>query len=361
MRGTCLLLLVLSASAPGLLPADEKPALKESPAVAAARLRQEQIKTVIVKFKRVDHVRKGFMSGLIGQKSVMPSEDVTLESYNEVQIDGKMFRYESGHPRFHSPSRRLLHGKRIGVTNSTLAKTLVTHADPAIRSHGMIDGNPLASEARAVELIPLLMFCRGLDPSLCGIPLSRFNPANANSLIDGVDCKEYRLERGDVVLVCWLDVASGFVIRRMQRQEKGAVIEQTDIEYGPASVANIFPAKWVNSRFLPTGALARTITVTTGTPEINVPLAKNTFDIEFPPNTSYTDRRTGKEYEVREDGSRWERSKNDGSPAEQAPEEGWLVRNRWLLIGICAAASLALYLAHRWRNAGKDEENYSRP
>lgn len=332
--------------------AEGQPTVKEDPAHAAARKRQEAIKTVKVRFRREDEYRRGSASGFGGPRlsgtKVLPAEDTRAESENTVLLDGKQFRYEDNHPVFHLPEGELRPQSRIGVANTELAKSLVVfqNEQPA-RPIGRITGTALAEESKFVEVQPILMFCRGVEPSLPAYPIPRFRPTGGRAMIDGKECLAYEFGGQQHLVACWVDPAAGYCIRRKQSRTRGELSTQTDVAYSPHSELGLVPDRWTFTRFMREGKVAHAISVNVLEWEAPGSIPASQFDIAFPPATRYADFRTGKEYEVRPDGSRWEIDPTGQAPPIEAPAEGWFARYRWHLLAGCLLAAVVFYLIGR--------------
>src|SRR5262249_16682265 len=90
-----------------LSPSSSQTPLPRLPAVAAARSRQQSVKTINVEFKRIQLYAKGSESekapSVVKPKTTVPASDITLESINRLVIDGDKIRYENNHPLWKFP------------------------------------------------------------------------------------------------------------------------------------------------------------------------------------------------------------------------------------------------------------------
>src|SRR5438309_185662 len=81
-----------------------QPAGTDSPAVRAARVRQEAVTTLDIQFKQMEVIAKGAITTLHTTarqaKTLFPEVDTKLESMNRLQIAGDKVRYENNHPRW---------------------------------------------------------------------------------------------------------------------------------------------------------------------------------------------------------------------------------------------------------------------
>src|SRR4051812_41729770 len=92
--GVCLLA-ALAAGGVGPLPTrDEGP-------VAAARARQERVKTLVVRFRQTDVIPRGGWSlrnpGTYKKRGPVPAEEQVITAVNRLVIDGSKGRYEHNH------------------------------------------------------------------------------------------------------------------------------------------------------------------------------------------------------------------------------------------------------------------------
>ena len=81
-----------------------QPGKMDDPAVTAARVRQERIKTAAIEFKVTEVYSKGSVSEgnpVIKKGSIAPPDETTLESTNRFVIDGTKTRYEGNHFLWH--------------------------------------------------------------------------------------------------------------------------------------------------------------------------------------------------------------------------------------------------------------------
>src|SRR5262245_28221144 len=75
-------------------PSDGDPAARAPPAVAAARARQEAVRTFDVEFKQTEVIKHPPRPN-----GPAPAGETVFESVNRLAIDGQKVRYEDNHPQ----------------------------------------------------------------------------------------------------------------------------------------------------------------------------------------------------------------------------------------------------------------------
>ena len=341
----CLGLLVLVAVAMRL--AAQTP---EDLALTAARKRQEKFRMLEVRFKRTDDVRKGALSAMIGasetKQPALPATDSRIESVNRVVLDGKRFRYESRHPVFNIESGTWAKVHDVNATNGKIAKTIHDNG-PGVRPTGRIEGVPRCHRADDVILSPLACFYRWADPMLCAYPIMRFKPTGEKQSVAGKECLVYSFTRGTFAVKAMIDPALDHLARRVQSWRNGKLDIQTDISYGPVGGFAVFPRAWTISFMNPDGRLreSRNLAVL----EVRVPEAvpDAEFEIEFPPNTLYHDRRDAVTYEISKDGKPVPSRLSPGT-AEGSQGSVWERSALWIALAGCLISAL-LYVLISWR------------
>ena len=303
----------------------------EDPAHQAARERQERFKTVEAKLKQSSHVRKGSQSAQFApSKYDIPAEDTTLEATIRVILDGKKARVEDGRPTFYFPSGKLLQRRRLSVTDTAVAKTLNTFVGDEWHS-GTVWPTPICAAAKDEAILPLLVFFRGTDPTLSGWTISRSKRAGVSQVLDGARCDKYSITVQGFSAEFWLEADSDYRLRRYAEVEKGRLVRQIDVAYAPHPGHGMVPSGWTNARFASGGQMLQSSTVVVEGLSFPEAVPSKEFELEFPPKTRYADQRHRKEYEVREDGSRWDYDPSGAKPPAPAPEASWLERYRWPL------------------------------
>ncbi|MBY0230539.1 MAG: hypothetical protein K2W96_14740 [Gemmataceae bacterium] len=331
----------------GLLALAAAMARAEDPAHKAARERQERFKTVEAKLKQVSHIRKGSQSAQFSEPSAgtgdIPAEDMTLEARIRVILDGKKARVEDGRPTFYFPSGKLLQRRRLSVTDTAVAKTLNTYAGDEWQA-GTVWPTPVCAAAKDEAILPLLVFFRGNDPSLSGWTISGTKRAGESQAVDGAACDKYSIAVQNFSAHFWLEAASDYRLRRYAEVEKGHLVRQIDVAYAAHPSRGTLPSGWTNARFAPGGRLLQSSSVVVEELRFPEAVPPKEFELVFPPKTRYTDMRHRNEYEVRDDGSRWDYDPSGAKPPAPAPETSWLERYRWPLVAAFLVLALGFYL-----------------
>src|SRR5262249_23637713 len=147
--------------------------------------------------------------------------------------------------------------------------------------------------------------------------------------IDQVPCEEYVIASPPSTQTFWLDTTEAHLIRRITRQLKGQVVDQTDITYGANDVVGWIPTRWTRNQYSTTGALLVETRVELLSIDINTSQANDQFEIDFPSGANVFDNKSGKTFVVR-DGVLHEISMDHHEVAVTSTD--WVKRHRWLLV-----------------------------
>lgn len=316
--------------------------------VEEATRRAELVNTLRAKFRRTDVWQPGSVSrGQLKGMSDVPPKETTLESEDELALDGKKFRYHSRHPIFLMPSGKISKREKIGVTDAAQARTLFLQERPEQNWHtGAVLGTPAQPEAVCPEIQPVLAFCRGAGPDLCDTPLGKYRPSGRALAVGGAHCEEFVIERKQSSIHCWADPAANYCLRKTERREKGTAVSETIIEYRPNSTTGIFPARWRTTNFDDKGRVASTCQVEVLQAALNRPVDAALFALEFPPHTKYVDQRTGKEYVIDGAGKHLEHGPS-GRPQAEREQQAWGPW-QWGTVGTGLLLAIALVGLRAW-------------
>jgi hypothetical protein len=347
------------------------PTAGEDPAVRAARIRQEAVRTLDVRFKRTEVTRKGALTSPAPARSrppmPMPPKDMTLEWMNRLVFDRDKFRIETSQP-ISMPDTGYV-GKReiLGSFDGTTPKLFFPHGtvESAGGPTGFIEKEPRQVIQWMVDHMPITTAFRGVSPSLFGLTVDQLEPTGARLMIDGSLCREYAPKRPPKIPSrYWLDTDKDYVLRRVLWQGKEfRVATQLDVQYRRDPTAGWVPASWTTKGFRQDGEVWFTVTVEVLSLSVNAPQAPEQFDLTFPPGTYVADHRADekKEYFVQPDGSLGELPKEmkpqpvgelpkpgKAKTPEGAPQGPWYKGDGWLLAGVTLIL-LALGLAYLWQ------------
>ena len=322
--------LVLRAG-PGL------PAAEDNPAVAAAQARQASVRTADIEFRLTEVIPRGAISEkALGKRqskngAPFPAEETTIQSVNRLVIDGLRGRYEDNHPLLDYYPKRLVNKRSVSVTNGAMAK--VFYPDGMGRDttpFGSILNDARTRFIKSSVLAPITMTFRGLDRAMAPHSLANFTPSGTTLTIHGSPCEEFALQLPRRLVVrYWLDATRGYVVRRVRTQQQGRLLEQQDIEYRRHERWGWVPASWVATKYLPSGAVAQTLSVEVLSLRLNEPQPAERFEIQFPAGLRVEDQRTFRIYRVQPDGS----LREDFPAGEEAPAvvDQWVV---WSLASV---------------------------
>jgi hypothetical protein len=344
-------------------PTDGRSAEEESLAVAAARTRQELVKTLDVKFKRTEVIPKGSFSDrdpkAFGKRAPVPANELTMESNSRIVIEGEMIYYEDGLPTWnnlYAPNGGLIKQSIVTVGDGATVKLLFPRGlGETGNPQGTIRKEARAGHVISSNLMPITMSFRGSNTAINPRSIMEMKLTGNTLPIDWTPCQEHTIKLNDRNMIArfWVDPEKDYVIRRY---EGVPGMGRTDIRYRRDDAWGWVPEAWIYNEYSQTGVLQRTSKVEVFEMRINEPHPAEFFDIRFPPGCVVRDTRTGpdKVYYVLSDGSMREISERTGEflhePKVQ-PAGAWYWRYRWLLggLGVILAGLAWQYAARRKR------------
>ena len=293
------------ASAMLALVADDKP---EDPAVAAARKRQESIKTLDVKFKHSESYAKGAVSDASRSNPnppvPVPAEDMSVESMNRIVIDGEKIRVEDNHPGWYDRGKRTYKQSRIYTFDGDTGY-LLQHGDYGERTivQGGIEQGFLG---RDWHFVPLYISVRGLCPTFSSPTMAQLQPSRTTQTIGDDLCEQYVVPtKGGAPTLFWLEAKSDYCIRRIRNGN----VDQSHSVYNVQNTCDEkygwLPKSWSHEEHSWKGKLLATHTFEIQEMKINEPVPADDFKIEFPSGAMVAKNRNGshKMYIVQPDGS----------------------------------------------------------
>jgi hypothetical protein len=341
-------LVLFSAAAAG------QPAEGEDPAVRAARMRQEAVKTLEVRFKRSEVIVKGGLTLRLPARSrpqtPAPAKETTLESTNRLVLDRDKVRFENNHLKLQRLPNNTVEVSRRGVFvgsfDGITIKMLFPHSAGGMgppAGHVAIDtGGKILG---FIDTVPIEVAYRGFRAMHARPWLDQLQATGVSTLIDGSLCQGYKPGGAHKnVPLYWLDPVKDYVFRRRE-QEKGRQI--IDVQYRNDKTIGWVPTKWVRKEYGPEGDLLSTITIEVLEMAFNNPQPPEQFSLVFPPGAYVNDHRTAgsKQYLVQADGSlRW----LPGPGEEEEPRGAWFEIIKWSLAGL-AAILLARGFTYLWQ------------
>jgi hypothetical protein len=308
--------------APGIAAADE------DPMAAAARKRQEFVRTLVVVFKSTNFRTSSSTAPRPAPADPWeaPAEKLTNESTRRLIIDGAKSREDTEF------------NESLGIQPRPVQTTTVR--DGALRKHLQFKG-PRASVRATGSIgsddgkrnfslpLPLAITFRGLDGAMSYFRLDRLKPTGVVETIDGSTWHEYSFPGGNPGTEFWFEPEKGFVLRRLVTREGERLVRQTDIRYREDKNAGWVPANWTDLE-CGTGTADRSRSeVEILKVEFNQPQAAEQFDLVFPPGTRVFDNRDNKEYDVAADGTLQVVDK-DSTLGRRSDGSPWYMRTRWL-------------------------------
>src|SRR5262245_32541278 len=344
--------------------AAQQPRKPEDPAVTAARVRQEKIKTAEIEFQVSELYTKGSVSDgspLSSNGRIAPPDDSTLESTNRLVIDGAKCRFESNHFLWHVQQEKFLRDASIYVADS---KTAMMYSPDGLVSSGIPHGHIhryLRNEGSfSLLAAPLLLAIRGVEPRINVFEVAEMVPGTDLMPISGANCVRYTIRHtGDYERIYWLDPDNEYVARRICGERNGKLSEQCDVIYRLDSACGCkVPESWTRKRFSDSGEVLSSFKASVISARFNSPQPDERFTLAFPGGTEVFDERNEKYFRVLEDGSMREVAPT-GEPltAETVaqPATPWYRRNQWLLLGLGAVfvLILAAYLTCRMRRIAR--------
>jgi hypothetical protein len=153
--------------------------------------------------------------------------------------------------------------------------------------------------------MPLLLAYRILHPAMKWLDSERFTVDDKDVIVQGRGCIIVRSRSGPRQYVCSVDPQRDYSIVRFEEIVSDKLALQINIDYFNDREHGWVPSAWNISMFntvtfkVREGAIAKI-----KTHEINVPIEKKEFQIEFPAGTEVVDRKSKQEHIVLDDGKR---------------------------------------------------------
>lgn len=283
---------------PGLLLADE-PSIQ--PALAAAQRRDEQIKTVSVRWKVTTFVPKGARLEADATGLPLPRSDQTVESTHLFVSDGSRFRAER-----HSPVNRDLffrvHNMDVAYDGERwFGRYFVDGRDRPAQFE--IDRPKEVGYLGDITSRPVTLWCRRKAwwEFATATPPAR---TVTNADVNGVPCLEVRLghPKTSPKNTWFLAVGSDYLVRRIQTEGRDFV-EVTDVEYREEPNVGWVPTGWTTVKRWTGGKLVHRIRAEVTEVRQNEPVPPETFRLSPLPGETFTDLDAKKTYHVRDDGT----------------------------------------------------------
>jgi hypothetical protein len=328
--------------------------------MAAARKRQEALKTVEFAFSRTDVAMPAryTIPGLADPKKpakLIPEKETVVESKdNRVIFDGVRGRLENRHPMWHGQTGKLLLSTLIGVTDGVTEKSHLQQPREGEKdsSIGKIGRSGTFSELAHEILLPFAFHCRPLDPQFCPTPLTDFVSAGKAETVSGMPCELYRTkDTGANGWEVWLDPKRDYIVVRLRHLLNGKVAMDTHVFYDQSNGGMWLPSHWKITQYghEAVQSIFRTSTVRIESCLVQKEYPQDLFDIVYPPGSIVDDERDQKLYESTPNGELREWDRYRSARGASAAQGTWWYRNRWLLIasGLLALCGIAWFMVRR--------------
>lgn len=326
----------------------------EDPAAAAARKRQEAIKSFDIEFKRTEVIPKGWFTkepkGAI--PGPRPEKDVTLESLNRIVVEGTKFRFEDNHP-----VRGILEFVSCRFECSfdgTFEKGWFQHGT---RNQSVPTGwikigtrEGILSEAamRPIWLSVAIPYSEVLPYTI-----TSWKPTGETRIIENSKNVEYEIRRSRGATRFYLDPSKDYAVCRIENEVEGAIQDGWEIKNRHFEPVGWLPDSWVYTSY-ENGQLRRSNVQITRI-RLNEPMQADLFDVLFPEGAHVYDARDRKDCRAEADGGLREISLHDEVALETQPQRSlsWFARNRWLNFGIAMALLIVLFVIRFRRRPAK--------
>jgi hypothetical protein len=332
----------------------------DSPALRAARERQEKLASVDFTFRIQETVEPGAMQRELlrgGQSPAkFPAEQLHLESVNRLIYDGVRMRHEDNHPMPDERTSRFEPVQALKLTDGRLVKSLLHPVGNVSRqaSVALIATPRQESVADFALYMPFHLACRGHDNPGCrdAYTFQRLKPSGPGVAIGGVATEEYTLgaKSGATTYRCWVAPSQGYAVRRLRQDgANGKALYITDVQSAKEPISGQWlPTSWKHTMFNEQGGIRRTLEVTVTRTEVGGAYADNVFDLQFPPGVEVLDESAGRYFLVRDDGTYRPIAPGEDSPELTADlKSNWFSRNWWWLVSVAVATCGVLFLVIR--------------
>jgi hypothetical protein len=271
------------------------------PALDAARRRDEQLKTVSVRWKVTTFVPKGGRMDADPVGLPLPRNDQTVESIHRLVLDGDRFREEHDDPglRRQVPSS----GDRISTFDGERSFHRIYHNGREKPADLIIERSGVHNGYGAVAMSPIALWCRGIGREPYAAPHGRLRTANREESNNGPVLRiNSRHSDGQLSWNYSLDPGREYVVQRIRHEYSGAV-ELTDIEYREEPGVGWVPAGWTTTKTRDGDKLVHRILAEVTEVRVNEPIPPETFRLDPLPGETVTDNDAKKTYHVRDDGT----------------------------------------------------------
>jgi hypothetical protein len=286
-------------------------AVGDSPAVKAARARQDAVKTLEVEFEQTEVLHRGVISTEMGRKDrTWPDREVTLRSVNRLALDGKRFRYEDRHPRWIIALKKGVPRRLISIWDGTIGSMsfpdgIGPHMNGRVGEPTAYLQKEVPGEIHAAAVEPLILAFRGAA-SLSRFSVAELKPSCGRREVHGSLCDEYGGTLSGLYWRwnCrgWLDPARDHHVVRIWSRLQQQPVRETEIDYRPHDRFGWVPRTWTRTVTVEAGAILRVLKVQVLSLRLNEPIPAGQFDHRFPVGMVVLDRRNQTRYRATADG-----------------------------------------------------------
>ncbi len=266
--------------------------LADSPALAAARKRQDAIKSIefTVRVKQTVEPNVMGQSEWAGQ-GTFPKEKSHFESINRLVFDGNKIRFEDNHPMPHASRMEWMNAKCLYVGDGELVRFYQGPAEGLSRENCIAKISTVQNESVAGYRIymPLHLACRGVTNPSCrqAFTVGQFTRTGLAAMIRGEATDEYlrKPSQTSAAVQLWVAPAADQSPRRIRyNRAGGGAVALTDITSERDAGSGLWlPKSWVHTSYSPTGdKVEQTHTVTVESIRLNHSFDRSEFDLTFP-------------------------------------------------------------------------------
>lgn len=138
--------------------------------VAAAKARQDRVKTLDITFKWKQVLARGAKSEAyqlpppLKMRGVVPEKETTLEAVNRLVLNGDKLRYENNTPIWRIPEGTMAPSRHaVSVYDGTIAKSLYRDGGAP---NGWIMRTAGHDDGKAITLLPIMLTFRAMSPAM---------------------------------------------------------------------------------------------------------------------------------------------------------------------------------------------------
>lgn len=302
---TLLLWMLVVGSLPRVVQA-QAPVPTIDEVVAAARLRQEAVKTARFEWTVNRWVKKG-ANDLPGirmpeqPEGPSPPEDLEVSNDRSLMFSADNLRYES-----FGPDLNVYTPFRLVTTWNGEKSNRFQDANQFLS--GGIQSKPWHQYLDTFE--PFAWTYRLLDPQWARFGIEEFTVRPELEQLDGEECvvlerlKARRAKPEEPSFQrLWLSRTSGYVVRRFERGTGATVYTRLDIDYGDSTEGITVPRRWTKVKGEASDPrIIEECTVVSY--ELNSAVDQDAFQLTFPADTWVEEEGVAEPYMVRDDGSR---------------------------------------------------------